>query len=464
MDQTNGFRLPGDVGGPMNLGEEYRWNVPALTYAIEGGASDESFLDYFGSNGVWAVDQAISILNNLPPASQINLDDYPETVVNMNYTAQSQGLMDLKSQTLALLLEQLGLASPTRNLACLHSFSIVDGTVLGQVISRNFDPATWLVSSNVNGTLYGYTLTVTATAQGPGADAIEYPVDPGAPAFTAVADGNPSPGAYYTGLSRDDVGGLRYLYRSNNFNLEPLLSDVHGCGTNASLFVTTALRGGVEKITFSHPAYNQGGFGPPGFFTPFTNQFTDTYATNGTLASQQLERVETQPDIIFASADLNDGGAVIARVERTATTNWLTSNPLSPGPGIIRPQIRIVFNRAVGPLLQTSDAWPEGAASVSESLWGSFDGSTNAPVIYPAGLPINNTNKTVVQLWLHGPNTDLLQPFTWELPVPIGGRVTPQTSTNLTDWVALPAMTNHGLTIAWNHWVSRPARFFRILP
>src|SRR5207248_1976102 len=27
MAQTNGYRQPGDIGGPMNIGEGYRWNV-----------------------------------------------------------------------------------------------------------------------------------------------------------------------------------------------------------------------------------------------------------------------------------------------------------------------------------------------------------------------------------------------------------------------------------------------------
>ena len=31
-----------DIGGPVNLGEEYRWNIPVITYAY-----DESFLNYF---------------------------------------------------------------------------------------------------------------------------------------------------------------------------------------------------------------------------------------------------------------------------------------------------------------------------------------------------------------------------------------------------------------------------------
>ena len=30
MAETNGFRQTGDIGGPMNHGEEYRWNVPVV--------------------------------------------------------------------------------------------------------------------------------------------------------------------------------------------------------------------------------------------------------------------------------------------------------------------------------------------------------------------------------------------------------------------------------------------------
>ena len=71
-DQTLGYQQPGDIGGPMDINEEYRWNVPVVTYAF-----DQSFLDYFGSNGVAAVEQAIGVINELPPASSIDLDQLP---------------------------------------------------------------------------------------------------------------------------------------------------------------------------------------------------------------------------------------------------------------------------------------------------------------------------------------------------------------------------------------------------
>src|SRR5581483_4663226 len=135
MDPTFGYHQAGDIGGPMNLGEEYRWNIPVVTYAF-----DKSFRDYFGSNGVAAVEQAIQTLNDLPPASQIDPADFPLSTEVANFQAMAGGLYDLKTATLGVLLEQLGLAQPTRNVfdrRPLFSGPFVSPPV---VLQRNFDP------------------------------------------------------------------------------------------------------------------------------------------------------------------------------------------------------------------------------------------------------------------------------------------------------------------------------------
>jgi hypothetical protein len=111
MQSSNGVIYDGDIGGPMCISNEYRWNVPVLTYGF-----DQSFSNYFGTNGISAVESAIQILNDLPPASQIVLTNYPFNSQHVNFTAQSQNLNDLKSETLSLLLEHMGLAQPTRYL------------------------------------------------------------------------------------------------------------------------------------------------------------------------------------------------------------------------------------------------------------------------------------------------------------------------------------------------------------
>ena len=85
MQASNGVYYPYDIGGPMDIGSGYRWNVPVITYGF-----DKSFLDYFGSNGVTAVESAIKTLNNLPPAAQLEPTNYPIITEQWNYAAQVQ--------------------------------------------------------------------------------------------------------------------------------------------------------------------------------------------------------------------------------------------------------------------------------------------------------------------------------------------------------------------------------------
>ena len=216
---------------------------PCSTYAF-----DASFLDYFGSNGVWAVEQAIQILNDLPPASQLDPASHPAETVRVNYQAEALGLTDVKSKTLAVLLEQLGLAHPTRHTYDVHDFTFSGGNPVAQILLRNFDPLTFAPTNWVNDTGYGYVLTAVTNGPAVSVTAEEYVLNPLTTLATAVADDAAGFGGYYTGLTRDDVGGLRYLLRTNNANYEILLPGVHGVGPNASDYVDLALRFGVNKI------------------------------------------------------------------------------------------------------------------------------------------------------------------------------------------------------------------------
>src|SRR5438046_195187 len=64
-----GHNLPDDIVAVKNLGEEYRRNTPVMYYAF-----DANFLDYFGSNGVAAVDQAFGFYNALTNVSAYSRD------------------------------------------------------------------------------------------------------------------------------------------------------------------------------------------------------------------------------------------------------------------------------------------------------------------------------------------------------------------------------------------------------
>ena len=475
-----GYRQPGDVGGPMNLNEEYRWNVPVVTYGF-----DKSFLDYFGSNGVAAVEQAIEILNGLPRASDIVLNDYPLDSRRLNAQAAEEGIFDLKSFTLGLLLEQLGLAQPTRNVFDWQPLFFpsppgalrdISGTIR---IERNFDPATVAPTNAVNGVLYGgLEIPWPAVSGPPVPDVVEYPIDPLAAANNAVADRGLLPGNYCTSLTRDDVGGLRYLLSATNVNFELALPNVFAGGARRG-----AWRPGVEKITFVRHTTDS-----RGKFRPMTLSFVSDRIVNGVPSGRLARRLVTQPDFLFSAVDTGASNASVwpPPFVRTGTTNWinyaaLNTDPTNAGPGIIRPPVRIAFHK-MGQLVSTGDS--VDPPQIIDRGWGSFDNSSNAPVSYPptravSGFPVRfrayDTTYSVVfpGLFTNVIVNEVTNVF-FHLDVPIRGLVALQTSTNQTDWMTLCTVTNTGGITEWSYygyivqWQSLPQptylRFFRAIP
>lgn len=455
MDEPKSFRQLGDIGGPMNVGEDYRWNVPVITYGFE-----RSFLDYFGSNGVAAVEAAMQILNQVPPASQVNLQSYPVNPWRMNYVAQAAHLTDLKSTTLTLMLEQMGLASPTRYTFCIRDYQPIGGSNYSfYVVQRNFDSVTAQPSAFVNDTLLSYEVFYTGspTTNNPFCDALEFAVDPLAAVWTAAADFPQSTGSYVTNLSRDDVGGLRYLLSGGQVRFESLPADVHAVNTNASL-VVSAYRPGIEKITFLRQPTGL----LSGEFLPFTNRWTDIYYSGDDPAYQQVERVTTRPDIVFTAQDL---GAYLL-FTRTGTTNWANNADLNgnwggAGPGVIQPGVVISLNN-IGPVYVNQGPFLDQTTGILIQAWGSFDGTTNQVIRYPAGQIF--FQPTLVQFRLAVGNRT--NDFHWVLSGAANGRHLFQTSTGLTSWATLATITNSGAVFGYefNAITDEPSRFFRIMP
>lgn len=258
-----------DVGAPKNFNQGYRWNTPTNYYAY-----DSTFLSFFGSNGVAAVDQAFAVYNNLTNVSQLNLNDWPLQSGRYNFEAQALSLVDLKSYTMSLIIEQLGLAQPDRWTWCLHDRILPGGAVCPNydylVIQRNFSPTNYNYSPYVNGVLYDYVIVelcgVAANPYAPlVADAIEVPVDPSQLANTgsAVASGGQlvaTFGNFYTSLSQDDIGGLKALYSATNVyveSVEPNSVQVLTNQQDVQILVTSNLSDFLaQALTNSGPALN----------------------------------------------------------------------------------------------------------------------------------------------------------------------------------------------------------------
>src|SRR5262245_33606390 len=141
-----GYNLQGDIGGPKTLNEGYRWNVPIINYAF-----DQSFVNYFGPQGIQAVEQAIKVFNALPPMNSIR-DDGVDIIVRgfpvptdttlRNDEAEALGLLDLKSTALHFLVEQMGLAEAERYVWTLRARATFTNPNFTNytVIQLNFDP------------------------------------------------------------------------------------------------------------------------------------------------------------------------------------------------------------------------------------------------------------------------------------------------------------------------------------
>ncbi len=460
------YRVPDAIGGPMKLGEGYRWNVPVITYGF-----DESFLYYFGTNGVAAVESAIQMFKDLPPASQIILTNYPFKSSRVNFAAQAEDLVDLKSQALVMLLEQMGLAQPTPATWSLVNFSFSSTNY--SVENRNYDPSTLEATPVVNNTLVGYTLVSNDGRTGNSylagyAYTLPYATLP-QNLTTAVAENESGSfmygsgldlGNFFTGLTFDDIGGLAYLYNPTNLTLENLIPGVRGSGANATNYVTAALRPGLDKFTFQRINFISSNIF---IFPTVTNQYTDTYITNGVPVQQTLERVITQPDIVFAASYIG-----LKNVSRTGTTTWTNNGlPGHDGPGVIQPPVVINFNRA-GPSLFYGD--PNYSTNAAQyqllPMWGTFDGTTNPPVTYPIAPP--PTDPTELHYLLIGNNYPFTPPanFTTYLFGQPNALFALQTSADLTNWLTIGAITNLSGTFTYEDYVfpNTPQRYFRTVP
>lgn len=236
-----GYGPPSDDVAPKNIGEGYRRNTPVMYYAF-----DANFFGYFGPEGATSIDGAFAILNSLTNVDNYSkaLSEFPIESRHQNYQAQALGLYDLKSWTLGIMMEQLGLADPVQYTWTLHDRWHVGNVAcpVGMnyfVIQRNFDtistPLNQLqYSPYVNDTLYSYQIQEVCQNSAVLALAEPFSVDPLADVYSPVASAVIDWGDFYNGVTRDDVAGLRYLLSTNNINWETPAADSLQIVTNTT--------------------------------------------------------------------------------------------------------------------------------------------------------------------------------------------------------------------------------------
>tara|TARA_B100000674_G_scaffold303610_1_gene252152 strand:+ start:2460 stop:4586 length:2127 start_codon:yes stop_codon:yes gene_type:complete len=290
-----------------NIGEEYRWNSPVITYTY-----DESFLNYFGSNGVVAVEKAIQLLNAIPPASNIktnfppqnlresNMWNYPTRPDRFHARAYNDRILDIKSYALAELFGFMGLASPEDTAFQLE---------FGSVVLRNIDPISYAPSKYVNGSLLSWAVLGGTNAQ-PFSIDISKPVNTLAGVSLHRAN-RLNQGKYIVAPTRDDIGGYRYLYRKDNFNIENLPPNTYQVITNQPNLTNPAIYS-IDLRWFSKESKTNS----PQAFQQFvlTNQWWGSVYTNLTI-----------PPLLILKTNINWKMAWVTNV-----TPYLTNFPWTP--------------------------------------------------------------------------------------------------------------------------------------
>lgn len=439
--------------GPMNIDEEYRVNVPVMFFGVTA-----DFASYFGVRGIEEMRKAVALLDAVPSSEQISVDDYPNQGFRVNHRARALGLVDIKSMAVQALLRTMGLEDAVEYVYAPRNAWILNGAVVEYYMTvRNFDPVSYRQSPYVNGTLYTYTRL--------GCPFV-FPVDPVERLFPRTSPTASSrrgliaagtAGTFVTGLTKDDVGALKYIYSPKNYNMETVPPGTSGSGggggiatgggggpfdysgfpggagggvydsaviitntvatggagqgqgqgvtTNA--FINPAVRGGIGNISFVEANYDSL-LGE--FFVPRTVQFRDSVVTNGTFRSQQLIRTVASPDIIFDARDLQGafGQGPLPPpyvIQSQADVNWINSDTFDgttgddDGPGIIGGTV-FTFNTVtpwIEGFVDATGAFLEDGTfgAFSSRMWGSFDGTTEEPFVYPIGAELDELESLV---------------------------------------------------------------------
>ncbi|HEX3720202.1 MAG TPA: hypothetical protein VH595_19805 [Verrucomicrobiae bacterium] len=429
-----------ELGGTKDLGDGARQDTPVITYAF-----DSTFLNFFGTQGVAAVNSAFAIFNALPKASTANLAKFlTQGNEQINYTAQALRMLDIKSTVMWIIAEHLGLIGETHTYDLRERTPELSTQNAGScgfdytVLQRNYDPVTYDVSDYVNGTLLTYQIGDLCPGLAVG-DAMEQSLNPGLPPFSAVATKEGlQVGGYYLGITRDDMGGLKYLYRHNRYVNE-------GLDTNAlvSMSLTSAwapvgtneiigssgianfagLLGGVEKVTFVQTPY-QSLYTTN--YTPRTYKYAINAVINGALRTVNVARTVSAPDIIFTAGDLVEPGPdnfEIAVERNNPSGNFITSGQATSPGGLVDPNVITPVVLSPGLIIVLNDDGPiyyntsfiggsgfldQGNSIEQGFIWGSFNGTTNAPIAFPNGTSIEGLEAQVLN---SGLTTTLSSPY-----------------------------------------------------
>ena len=209
------------------------------------------------------------------------------------------------------------------------------------------------------------------------------------------------------------------------------------CPTNA-----VAMRGGMDQIHFVARPFD---FVTSQLWDPVTNNYilTEFDQTNGVYVERHFSRRVPRPDFLFTAANFSGAGTVVysntvdnsqytltitlganntalevddftlgtggrgpipqntsfdqsARPSNQAGPGTIVNDPVGPRHYVFNSQLPLLENLSATSGTTNTFLDPSQADSTSVSAWASFDGSTNAPVVYPNGTSLLELQNAMV--------------------------------------------------------------------
>jgi hypothetical protein len=165
-------------------------------------------------------------------------------------------------------------------------------------------------------------------------------------------------------------------------------------GTTNSTSVVGNLQG-IGRAQFVRVSDGNYDYQTGQFYNPVTNQYLMVLTRNGQANTVVFQRVVTTPDFVFAASDQVSGpGAIPVWGTYTRNINFNQANAAAnlAGPGTIDPSSTITYNKSLPVYYNSSPSYLTGPNTNTQRsfIWGSFDGTTNTPIVYPNGTSIAN--------------------------------------------------------------------------
>jgi hypothetical protein len=194
-----------------------------------------------------------------------------------------------------------------------------------------------------------------------------------------------------------NIGQVYSITTISSYTNHVLLIQPYSCQLSSA---PAALRQGIGRVAFIRANFDSL-LGQ--FFQPLTNSYTMVKVVGSQQVTEYYQRIVTQPDFLIQARDFAagpQGVPGIGGLSRSLTFDSSQAPSQLAGPGTILPGTTFTYNK-VGNIylngslnfysLTTNSFLSQLTQNTnSDFIWGSFDLSTNDPVVYPSGTSIAN--------------------------------------------------------------------------